>query len=218
MRIAIVGGTGKEGRGLGGRWARAGHEVFVGSRDGARAQVRAEELVAATGGVAHGGDNAWAVDQAEVVVLCVPFGAHAAALRDLAPHIGGRLVIDITVPLKPPRVDRVQLPECGAAALETRAILGEEAPIASTLHHVSNVHLEALDEPLDLDVLVCADDPDVRRRTMDLVADLGARPVDAGALDNAVALESFTPVLIHINKTYRSRGTGIRILGIDQCP
>ena len=80
------------------------------------------------------------------------------------------------------------------------------------------MHLEALDEPLDLDVLVCADDPDVRRRTMDLVADLGARPVDAGALDNAVALESFTPVLIHINKTYRSRGTGIRILGIDQCP
>src|SRR5690349_10034241 len=114
MDIAIVGGTGREGRGLAMRWARAGHHVFIGSRDAGRARERAAELCqcsgAGAGWVIQGGDNAWAAAQAKVVLLSVPYAAHAATLHELKPALVGRTVIDITVPLAPPKVSQVHLP------------------------------------------------------------------------------------------------------------
>jgi hypothetical protein len=212
MRVALVGGTGKQGRGLALRWARAGHEVRVGSRDGERGRAAAAEFGA---GVA-GGDNAWAVSEADVVVVCVPYAAHRATMQWLAGVLGDRVAIDVTVPLAPPKVSRVTLPEGQAAALEAQAILGADAKLVAALHHVSSVHLADVDHAIDCDVLVCSDHAGARDAAIALVEDLGVRALDAGALRNAIALESLTPVLIHMNKRYKSSGTGIRITGLPR--
>jgi NADPH-dependent F420 reductase len=213
MRIGIVGGTGREGRGLAARWAKAGHQVALGSRDEARARERAAELAAA-GAVIEGGSNEWAVSAADVVVLCVPYPAHADTLRALAPLLAGRVLIDITVPLRPPKVHEVHLPEGQAAALEAQAIVGPGTPVVAALHHVSSAHLGDPAHAVDCDVLVCTDDARAMELTLGLVAELGVRALDAGPLRNAVALESLTPVLLHLGKRYKSPGLGLRITGL----
>lgn len=214
MRIAVLGGTGKEGRGLALRWAKAGHEVILGSRDADRARSKAGELSALAGKRVDGADNAAAAAGAEVVLLSVPYSGHAALLAELRPVLGGRVVVDITVPLQPPRVREVHLPPGQAAALEAQAILGDTARVVAALHHVSSVHLGDVDHALEGDVLVCSDDVAARQVVMALVGDLGMRALDAGPLRNAIALESLTPVLLHINKTYKVEGAGIRFIGV----
>jgi NADPH-dependent F420 reductase len=215
MHIAIIGGTGREGRGLALRWARKGHRVVLGSRDAARARARADELGAGLASpLITGGDNAWAAAQAEVVVLTVPYAAHAAMLSLLRPLVAGRVLIDITVPLQPPHVHRVQLPSGHSAALEAQAILGEATPVVAALHHVSSSHLGDPDFALEGDVLVCSDSDAARATAMALVDDLGARALDAGPLCNAIALESLTPILIHLSKRYRSTSAAVRFVGI----
>jgi NADPH-dependent F420 reductase len=209
MRIAIVGGSGKEGGGLAIRWARAGHRVIIGSRDAERARARAAELAAAGHGDLDGADNVAAARAADVVILTVPYAAHAETLQAIKPAVHGKVLIDVTVPLKPPKVSRVQLPPGRAAALEAQALLGPETPVAAALHHVSHAHLSDPKLPVHCDVLVAADDDRARAVALELVHDLGLRGLDAGPLDNAVALESLTPVLIHLNKKYKSPGAGI---------
>ncbi len=214
MRIAIIGGTGKEGGGLAIRWARAGHVVVIGSRDGDRARERAAELTRGHGAIAggvqiEGGDNLSAASAAEVVVLTVPYAAHAETLRAILPAIAGKVLIDVTVPLKPPKVSRVHLPPGRAAALEAQEIVGPATPVAAALHHVSHAHLADPDAVPHCDVLVAADDERARTTSLALVRDLGLRGLDAGPLENAIALESLTPVLIHLNKRYKSPGAGI---------
>jgi 8-hydroxy-5-deazaflavin:NADPH oxidoreductase len=208
MRLGIVGGTGKLGSGLAQRWARAGHTVAIGSRDPAKAQAHAVEL-AARGVTVLGGDNGWAAREGEVVVLTVPYEAHAQTLRSIAEAVAGKVLIDATVPLKPPKVSRVQLPAGQAAALETQALLGPSTRVVATLHHVSATHLADATHPLECDVLVAADDAGAKATAIGLVRDLGVRGLDAGPLVNAIALESLTPVLIHLNRTYKSQGAGI---------
>jgi NADPH-dependent F420 reductase len=216
MRIGIVGGTGREGRGLALRWAKAGHQVALGSRDEERARARAEELsgIAGAGASIEGGSNEWAVSAADAVVLSVPYAAHGETLRALASHLAGHVVIDISVPLRPPKVHEVHLPEGQAAALEAQAILGPTAKVVAALHHVSSAHLGEPDHAVDCDVLVCSDDPAALTLTLGLVEQLGVRAFDAGPLRNAVALESLTPVLLHLGKRYKSPGLGIRITGV----
>lgn len=212
MRIGIVGGTGKEGSGLALRWARCGHTVTIGSREAERGRDAAQKL--SSGGVSiAGGSNADACD-AEVVVLSVPYAAHAETLASVKPFLGGKIVVDITVPLKPPAVRRVHLPAGRAAALEAQSVLGPEARVVASLHHVSSVHLSDPEHAIDCDVLVCSDDGEARRTVMGLVADLGLRALDAGPLENAIALEALTPVLLHLNKVYKSPGAGIRFTGL----
>lgn len=212
MQIAVVGGTGREGRGLALRWARAGHHVTIGSRDAARAEERARELTS-DGVRIEGGANEWAAARAEVVVLSVPYSAHAETLRGLKGALAGKVLIDITVPLKPPQVTRVNLPAGQAAALEAQELLGPETRIVAALHHVSSVHLGDPAHPLETDVLVCADDDAARATAIALIADLGARGLDAGPLRNAIALESLTPVLLHLNKRYKGTAS-LKILGV----
>jgi NADPH-dependent F420 reductase len=214
MRIAIVGGTGKEGQGMGARWARAGHTVRIGSRDAARAQAAAAELSRKSGALVEGGDNPWAVEQAEVVVLSVPYAAHAETLTGLKTALGGKILVDITVPLKPPEVRKVNLPAGSAAALEAQALLGADTPVVAALHHASAVHLNDLDHPLDCDVLACSDHPAALATVLALIESLGTRALDAGALQNAVALESLTPVLLHMNRKYKRPGVCIRFTGL----
>lgn len=213
MKIGIIGGTGKEGRALGTRWAKAGHAVTLGSRDAARAEATARELAESGAVGLTAGDNVFAAREGEVVVLCVPYGAHGETLRGLAAVLTGKVLIDITVPLVPPAVRTVSLPAGEAAALEAQAIVGSGTPVVAALHHVSAIHLGDPDHPLDCDALFCTDDPRARAIAATLLADLGLRAVDAGALRNAIALEALTPVLLHINKTHKT-SAGIRITGI----
>lgn len=209
MRIGIVGGTGKLGSGLAMRLARAGHAIMLGSRDPAKARAHAAELTQAGHGAIEGGDNAWATQGAEVVLLTVPYEAHDATLRAIKEAAAGKVLIDTTVPLKPPKVSRVQLPSGQAAALEAQALLGETTPVAAAFHHVSAAHLADPSHAIDCDVLVAADDARAKATALELVRDLGMRGLDAGPLANAIALESLTPVLIHLNRTYKSPGAGV---------
>jgi NADPH-dependent F420 reductase len=214
MRIGIVGGTGKEGRGMAARWAKASHDLYIGSRDASRAAATADELRELAGGSIRGGDNSAAVEHAEVVVLSVPYSAHADTLRGLADPLRGKILVDITVPLVPPDVRRVTLPKGIAAALESKEILDPSTRVVAALHHVSAVHLMDLEHPIDCDVLACSDDAAALQTVLGLIADLGTRGIDAGPLANAVALESLTPVLLHVNRKYKSPGAGIRFTGL----
>ena len=216
MRIGLIGGTGREARGLALRWARAGHAVAIGSREGEKARAKALEFVAEGGlaaGAIEGGDNAWAVASADVVLLSVPYGAHADTLRGLKDALQGKTLIDITVPLAPPKVHQVSLPHGRAAALEAQEILGPETRVIAALHHVSSAHLGELGHDFDSDVLVAGDDAAAKEVVLGLIRDLGLRPLDAGPLANAVALEALTPVLLYLGKKYKSPGIGVRFTG-----
>jgi NADPH-dependent F420 reductase len=195
LRIGLLGGTGKEGRGLAVRWADRGHDIVIGSRDPAK------------------GDNAAAAD-CDVVVVCVPYGAQAETLRELAPRLDGKIVIDLVVPLVPPQVTRVVLPPGGAAALEAQALC-PGARVVGAFHHVSSTHLNDVSHAMRGDVLVCGDDAAAKDITIGLVRDLGMRGLDAGPLANAVALEAMTPVLLDMNKKYKRPGLGLVIEGLD---
>jgi NADPH-dependent F420 reductase len=208
MRLGIVGGTGKLGSGLAQRWARAGHTIALGSRDAAKARAHAAEL-SAKGFAVLGGDNAWAAGEGEVVVLTVPYEAHGDTIRAIAQAVAGKVLIDVTVPLKPPKVSRVHLPAGQAAALEAQAMVGASTPVVAALHHVSATHVADLAHAIECDALVAGDDARAKGVAIGLMRDLGMRGLDAGPLVNAIALESLTPVLIHLNRTYKSRGAGI---------
>jgi NADPH-dependent F420 reductase len=209
MRIGIIGATGKQGSGLAVRWARAGHTIVLGSRDADKARSRAAELTAAGHGAFEGGDNASATGLADVVVLSVPYSAHEGTLHAIKHAAAGKIVIDVTVPLRPPQINRVHLPPGRAAAMEAQAILGEATPVAATLHHVSATHLADPSRTIQCDVLIATDDDRARQTALSLVRDLGLRGLDAGPLENAVALEALTAVLLHLNRKYKSHGAGI---------
>ena len=213
MKIAVVGGTGKEGSGMALRWAKAGHDVLLGSRDAQRARDKAAELGQLSGGKVAGGENPWAVALADVCVLSVPYAAHRETLEGLKTALSGKVVLDVTVPLKPPQVRKVHLPVGQAAALEAQALLGPEVKVVAGVHHVSSVHLLDLGHAVDCDVLACSDDAKALELCLALIRDLGVRAFDAGPLANAIALESLTPVLLHLNKHYKT-SAGIRITGV----
>ncbi len=162
-----------------------------------------------------GGGNEAACAHGSVVLLAVPYAAHASTLEALRPALAGKILIDITVPLRPPKVRTVHLPRGGSAALEAQAILGAETPVVATLHHVSSAHLGDPDRELAGDVLLCGPKP-AREAVVPLLSDLGVRALEAGPLQNAVALESLTPVLLWLNKRYGGPGTGIQITGIPE--
>jgi NADPH-dependent F420 reductase len=216
MRIGIVGGTGREGRGLALRWAGAGHEIVLGSRDAAKAAEKARELGAtlpAGGERITGASNEEAAAAGEVTLLTVPYAAHAETLKGVRAQLMGRILVDITVPLQPPKVSQVHLPPGNAAALEAQALLDPSTRVVAALHHVSSAHLGEPGHAIDCDVLVCGDDEAARAVVIGLVGDLGLRGLDAGPLRNAVALEALTPVLLHLNRKYKTN-TGLRITGL----
>jgi predicted dinucleotide-binding enzyme len=124
------------------------------------------------------------------------------------------VLIDITVPLNPPRVREVHLPPGHSAAMEAQAIVGAATPVVATLHHVSSTHLGDPDHAIEGDVLVCSDHEAATATAIALIADLGGRALDAGPLRNAVALESLTPVLLQLNKRYKCSAAALRIVGL----
>jgi NADPH-dependent F420 reductase len=216
VKIGIVGGTGREGRGLAVRWARAGHEVRIGSRQAEKGTAKAIELAREHSVTLQGGDNLSACRHGDLIVVTVPYSAHQSTFDSIKDAVSGKIVVDITVPLRPPKVRTVHLPEGQAAALEARALLPEGTRLVAALHHISSEHLGDPNHAIDCDVLVCGDDEDARAAVISVISDLGLRGIDAGVLKNAIALESLTPVLLHINRRYKSVGSGIRITGIPE--
>lgn len=214
--IAIVGGTGAEGSGLALRWANAGHRVIIGSRDPARAQELADEFNAKLGtSMLSGAASEAAVEPADIVVLTVPYASQLAMVRALKDKLQGKTLIDVTVPLVPPKVSQVQLPAAGSCVVAVQQELGEGVRVVSAFQNVSAHKLKDLEYSIKCDVLVCSNDKEARQVVIALARDAGLRGIDAGALANSTVAESLTSALIWINRTYKIPDAGIVITGIN---
>lgn len=212
--IAIIGGTGDLGRGLAIRCAAAGYTVIIGSRSAERAQSAAKEIAEIADSVdVRGADYEEAASLGDIVILTVPYAAHQATLERIRDHVQDKVVIDCTVPLKPPKVMRVQLPEAGSAAREARNILGDGVHLTAAFHNVAATKLAAKDGVVDCDVLVFGDASEARDQVVSLIEAIGLKGWHAGPLDNAVIAEALTSTLIFLNKRYNIDGAGIRITG-----
>jgi NADPH-dependent F420 reductase len=217
--VAILGGTGAEGRGLGLRWAAAGYAVVLGSRDAARAEAVARELAASLegrdGAVApSGADNRTAAERADVVVLAVPYAAQASTLDAVREALAGKVLVDVAVPLRPPEVATVRLPVAGSAAAEAQAQLGDGVRVVAAFQNVAAGKLADLGAAVDCDVLVTGDDAHAKRQTLDLAAAAGLRAFDAGPLANAGVVDGLTAILVGLNRRYGARNAGIRITNL----
>ena len=191
--IAVIGGRGQLGAALAARWSAAGLEVVIGSRSGT--------------------PYAEAAASADIIVVTVPFAAQADALAQIAPHAAGKIVLDTTVPLVPPRVMRVQLPPEGSAAQRAQALLGEGAKVISAFHNVA-AHKLAEPGAVDCDCLVFGDEKADRTVGVALGEAAGLRALHGGALANSAAAEALTSVLIFLNRTYKSDGAGLRMTNL----
>ena len=210
--IAIVGGTGLLGSGLARRLAAAGYPLLIGSRSVDKAEAGAAQLANA-GASVKGTSNAEAAKAGALVIVTVPWQSQGAIIEEIRPHVAGKLVIDTTVPLVPPKVARVQLPAEQSAALAAQQRLGPGVRVAAAFHTIA-AHKLQRDEPIDGDVLVFGDDAKDREIVIGLAQAIGLRGVHAGPLVNAVAAEALTSVLIGINRAYKVDGASIRITGI----
>lgn len=214
LTIAVIGGTGHLGSALGRRWAAAGYRVIIGSRSADRGRTVASKIAGVTGSSeVSGTDNLSAAKGADIVVLAVPYESDRETLEHIRPALQGKILVDTTVPLVPPRIARVQLPEEGSAGKAVQDMLGDSVRVVSAFKTVAATHLQSEDEQLGLDVLVCGNDPEARRRVIELVKATGCRGWHAGAIDNSAASEAMASVLIFMNKKYKLHGAGFCVRG-----
>lgn len=216
LTVAVLGGTGKEGKGLAYRWAKAGYKILIGSRTPEKAVSTAAEIIELMDGSGSvvGMSNPEAAAQADIVVLTVPYSAHRATLDAIKDVMKGKLFVDVTVPLVPPKVSKVQMPPAGSAAQEAKEILGEGVEVVAAFQNVSHEHLLG-EASVDCDVLVTGTSKNARHEVLKLVEAAGLIGWDAGPIENSVVVEGLTSVLIYINKQYGSTHSGIRITGAD---
>lgn len=217
LTIAVLGGTGKEGKGLAYRWAKAGYKILIGSRSSERAVTAASEIMELAEGDTSvvGTSNREAAQLAEIVVLTVPYAAHRETLESVKDVLNGKLLIDVSVPLVPGKVTKVQMPPAGSAAQEARAIVGEGVEVVAAFQNISHEYL-LKDEEVECDVLVTGTSKDARTEALKLVEAAGLTGWDAGPIENSVVLEGLTSVLININKRYGSTQAGIKITGVKK--
>lgn len=215
MTIAVLGGTGKEGKGLAFRWAKAGYKVLIGSRMPEKAQAAAAEVSEMLDRKAsiEGLDNQSAAQKADIAVLTVPHAAHRDTLLGLKDALQGKILVDVTVPLVPPKVTKVQMPPAGSAAQEAVEILGEGAQVVDAFQNISFEHL-IHGEEVPCDVLVTGTSKAAREEVLKLVAAAGLTGWDAGPIENSVVVEGLTSILIYINKQYGATHAGIKLTGI----
>lgn len=217
--IAILGGTGALGTGLARRWAQAGYRVIIGSRTIDKAQEAVADLqkVMSERGVAgvtvEAMDNVAAASAASIVAITVPYAHQASTLESVKAKLQDKILIDVTVPLRPPKVGTVQLPAAGSAAQESQALLGAGVKVVSAFQNVAAHHLQE-GAGIECDVLVAGDDKDARETVIKLVEAAGMRGFHAGPLANAAAAEALTSILIQINRQYKCHA-GIRITGLE---
>lgn len=221
MTIAIIGGTGPQGQGLALRLALAGSDVVLGSRDGERANVIAQELKAKipdARGQISGTDNEGAVNLSdEIVVIAVPYSGHRVTLESLAPLLTNKIVVDIVVPLTEGNPKSVTMPPEGSATEEGQAILGKEIAVVGAFHNVSAHQLNHLEANINCDILVCGNSMEAKQKVIELIETLGMNGLNAGPVENARCIEAITPILIRLNisKAYPHRHVGIKIAPPD---
>ena len=221
MTIAIVGGTGPEGSGLAIRWARAGETVVIGSRDPQRAADTAKQIVGGTGALAgaiSGTDSKSACEKSDIIVLTVPFEAHAETLKHLKPALrAGQILVDTTVPLAASvggRATRILGVWQGSAAQEAAELATEGVSVVAAFHNTSAEVLHG-DDDVDCDVIVCGDDREACRTIRGLARKIpGVRALDGGKLENARIVEQITALLIGFNIRHKGHA-GLRITGLS---
>ncbi len=215
LTIAVLGGTGKEGKGLAYRWAKAGYKVLIGSRAAEKAQIAASEVyeMLEHSAAIEGLDNLSAAQQADLIVLTVPYAAHKETLLTVKEALQGKILVDVTVPLVPPKVTKVQMPAAGSAAQEAVEILGEGVQVVDAFQNISYEHLMAEGET-PCDVLITGTSKAAREEVLKLVEAAGLTGWDAGPIENSVVVEGLTSVLIYMNKQYGSTHAGIKMTGI----
>lgn len=216
--LAVLGGTGALGSGLALRWIQAGYSVIVGSREREKATAACAEM---RGVLAERGidatrltdlDNVAAAAAADIIVLTVPFSHQQSTLASVRDQLLGKTLVDVTVPLMPPKVGSVQLPSAGSAGQLAQALLGDDVRVVSAFQNVAADHLKS-EHALDCDVLVCGNDPQARAAVVTLVEACGMRGFQAGPINNAAAAEALTSVLITLNRQFKCHA-GIRITGL----
>ena len=214
-RITIIGATGDLGSGIAFKLARAGYSVLIGSRSAKKAEKAAAALTERAGQHVGGMENGAAAAAGDIVILTVPFASHQAMLEAVREGSQGKIFVDATVPLVPPRVARVQLPVDGPVALQTQRFLGDNVRVVSAFQNIAAAHLQVDEQhAADCDVLVSGNDPEAREAVVQLASAMGLRAWHAGAIDNSAVAEALTSVLIFLNKRYKIDGAGIRITGV----
>ena len=209
--ISLLGGTGDLGTGLANRLLKAGYKVIIGSRTLEKAQHAERSLGKNTKGLL----NKDAALQGEIIILTVPFAHQRGIVEECKTELKGKLFIDTTVPLMPPKVATVQLPSEGSAAEIAQNVLGDDVRVVSAFQNISAELLQS-DKEIDCDVLVCGNKKEWRQEVIDLVNTLGMKGWHAGMLPNSAAVEAMTSVLISINKHHAISHSGIKVTGIKK--
>ena len=221
MKIAIIGGTGPQGQGLALRFARAGIEVVVGSRDPLRAATTVSEVNAKLPkGSSNivGLSNLDAIREAdEMVIFAVPWSAHNDTLHNIKAELSGKILIDIVVPLSENDPKKVDMPPEGSATEAAQAILGSDVPVIGALHNVSATTLNNLDWDINCDVLVCGNSLEARKKVIELIKKIDVKAYNVGDAQSARCVEALTPILIRLNisKMVPFSHSGIQIWAPD---
>ena len=209
--ISILGGTGDLGTGIAKRLIRANYKVIIGSRKLEAAQASAKLLSSSCEGLL----NKDAAKKGDISILTVPFAHHESTINSCFNELQDKIFIDATVPLMPPKVGTVQLPESQSAAVSAQLILGKEVKVVSAFQNIS-AELLKNDQSIDCDVLVCGNNKEARQEVIDLIKKMGMKGWHAGQLANSSASEALTSVLISINRHHKIKHSGVKITGIEE--
>jgi len=213
-KIAIIGGTGKEGKGLAYKWSQADYEILIGSRTLEKAQIAADLINQMVGkNNVTGLTNSDAVREADICVLTVPFSAHKDMLHQMKEDLKNKLLIDVTVPLVPPKLSVFQPPNAGSALLEAVEILDESTEVVDAFQNISYENLLS-DQEISCDILVCGSKKEIRKLIIGLIESAGMTAWDAGPKENSVVVEGMTSILFGINKQHNTKSAGIKVTGV----
>ena len=211
-KIGIIGGSGALGSALAKRFMKESFEVTIGSRSPEKVISKISESDKNLDvqnlkiqGIAQ------TASESDLIFLTVPFAAHQKTVHEIKPHVQGKIVVDTTVPLVPPKVARVQLPDSGCVARKTQEMLGNDVQVVSALHNVAATALAKSETP-DGEVMVFGNNKEARETVIQLISKISLKGWHCGSIDNAVVAESLTPVLIFMNKFYSFKGSGIKIV------
>jgi NADPH-dependent F420 reductase len=214
-KIAVIGGTGREGFGLALRWAKAGKSILIGSRSEEKAQAAAGKINTQLGQtLAVGTSNALAAREGDLVLLSIPYQGHELILPAIRESVQGKIVVEVTVPLDPNDPTQVKMPEIGSVAEETQAFLGSKTPVVGAFHTISSASLKKLDQKPDSDVLVFSDHSQAKETVIQLAELIGFRALDCGPLRTGRTIERLPALLVWLNKRYQKKDISFHFTGL----
>jgi NADPH-dependent F420 reductase len=215
--IAVIGGTGAQGKGLVARWALAGEDVIIGSRFEEKARRVAAEVSKRVGRPVRGTTNLEAAREGDVVVLSVPFEAMGKIMREIRRGLTpGKILVNVVVPIRVrPNGVALKRPREGSSGEKLAKLVPKGVRVVSAFQTVGARLLQDLSKPVDCDVVVCGDDPAARGRIMRLVEKMpGARAVDGGPLRNGRFVEPLVALLAELTRRYKVEAVGVRFQGL----